>query len=104
MNKAQARNVVALIQKEPFYYRNFGIWWWHVKRQLKKHGYDKDQLYCLGDFHDPTADDYYEGLSEEQLDNEAYDYQYIHAVNSYNSTHAMTPDGEVYHTHDQDAE
>lgn len=104
MNKHQARNAVALLQKEPLYYRNFGIWWWHIKAELKRLGYDKAQLYHLGDYTDPSVAEYYAGLSTAERDYEAYTYQHAHAFEHYNTARAMTPDGETYLIHDQDAE
>ncbi|MBT8428398.1 MAG: hypothetical protein KJN79_00655 [Gammaproteobacteria bacterium] len=104
MTYMQASNVVALLQKEPLYYRNFGIWWWHVKREVKRHGFDKDQLYHLGDFDDPSIEPYYEGKTTAELDNLAYTYQYDHTFHKRNVNQTPTPDGEVYVIHDQDAE
>jgi hypothetical protein len=104
MNLMQAQNVVALLQKEPMYYRNFGIWWWHVKRELKRNGFDRDQLYHLGDFTDPSIEPYYEGMTRAELDAAAYRYQYAHTFHKYNVNMTHTPDGEVYLIHDQDAE
>jgi len=100
----QARNIVALLQKVPLYYRNFGIWWWHVKAELKRHGYRQDQLQHLGPFTDPSVEPYYAGKTTEELDTEAYSYQYAHTFSEYNSNLTMTPDGEVYMIQDQDAE
>jgi len=104
MTKRQAYNTVALLQKEPFYYRNFGIWWWYIKAELKRNGFDKAQLYYLGDFTDPSVKEFYEGLTREQVEHEAWSYQYDHAVHSYNSNLARTPDGDPYLIHDQDVE
>lgn len=104
MTYAQANNVVILLQKVPMYYRNFGIWWWHVKRELKRHGFDQDQLQHLGAFFDPSIEHYYEGMSRTELDHAAYDYQYAHTFDKYNVNMTSTPDGEVYLIHDQDAE
>jgi len=104
MTKQQAFTAVALLQKNPLYYRNFGIWWWHVKDELKRNGFDRDQLYHLGDFDDPSVRHYYEGMSTLDLDNEAYEYQYDHTFAEYNSNMTITPDGEQYLIQDQDAE
>ena len=104
MNLMQAQNVVALLQKVPMYYRNFGIWWWHVKDELKRNGFDRDQLYHLGDFTDPSVRPYYEGMTRAELDAAAYRQQYAHTFHKYNVNQTHTPDGEVYLIHDQDAE
>lgn len=104
MNSNQTRNVVAILQRDPLYYRNFGIWWWHIKRELKRNGVGRDELSNLGEYHDPTADDYYEGMSTLELDNEAFAYQYAHTYAKYNGSSTYTPDGDVYLIHDQDVE
>ena len=104
MTREQAFNVVSLLQKDPFYYRNFGVWWWHVKRQLKRNGFDQPQLQHLGGFTDPSVEPYYTGRSVRDLDREAFSYQHEHAFSDYNSPNAMTPDGEIYLVQDQDAE
>lgn len=80
MTPSQARNVVAIIQREPLFYRNFGVYWWHVKRELKRLGYDQEQLACLGDYHDPLVDEVYKGLSSAELDNLAFETQYTAAT------------------------
>jgi hypothetical protein len=104
MTKEQAFNVVSLIQREPFYYRNFGVWWYHVKNELKRLGYDQDQLHHLGGFTDPIAEAYYIGKTTEQLDREAFSYQYAHTFHKRNGNQCATPDGETYLILDQDAE
>jgi hypothetical protein len=104
MTLLQAQNVVILLQKVPLYYRNFGLWWWHVKRELKRNGFDKDQLYHLGEFTDPSVEHFFEGKDTVELDNEAYSYQYAHTFHKYNVNMGFTPDGEPYLIHDQDAE
>lgn len=104
MTYQQAHTIVGMLQKDHFFYRNFGVWWWHVKSELKRHGFKKNQLYHLGDFFDPSVDEFYEGKSEAELDNEAYEYQRDHTFHKYNSNAAITPDGDPYLIHDQDAE
>ncbi|MCU0912953.1 MAG: hypothetical protein MUC88_00145 [Planctomycetes bacterium] len=104
MTKEQAQNVVAILQKVPLYYRNFGIWWWHVKSELKRNGFGPDQLFHLGPFTDPSATPYYAGISPAELDRRAYSFQYAHAFSKYNSNMTSSPDGELYLIHDQDVE
>lgn len=104
MNKMQANNVVILLQKVPMYYRNFGIWWWHVKGELKRLGFDQDQLAHLGPFSDPSVLPYYEGMTKQELDDAAFTQQYAHTWHKYNVNMSSTPDGESYLICDQDAE
>lgn len=104
MNKMQASNAVAILQKEPLYYRNFGVWWWHIKAELKRNGYGADQLFHLGSFTDPSVSHYYEGMSTVERDNEAYEVQYANALNFRNNNLSTAPDGERYLICDQDVE
>ena len=104
MNKQQARNVVSIIQREPMFYRNFGPWWWHVKSELKRNGFDKEQLSILGDYTDESVDYIYSGLSTKQKDDDAFEHQWNHTFHKYNNNTSFTPDGEVYQVLDQDAE
>ena len=104
MNAVQSRNVVAIIQKEPFYYLNFGVYWWHIKRELKRQGYGPDQLHHLGDYEDTLGAEYLNGQSVKELDIKAFEYQWDHTFDMYNQSRHLTPDGEVYFLHDEDAE
>ncbi len=105
MTLDQARGVVLLLEHEPFYYRNFGVWWWHVKRELKRLGFTRDNLAHLGTFEDgDCVEHYYAGLSPEDLDDEAFTYQYDAALRHRDNSEASTPDGEVYRLLDEDAE
>jgi len=104
MNEVQSRNVVAILQKQPLYYRNFGVWWWHVKRELKRQGYQADQLHHLGDFEDSLGAEYLDGKSVKELDEVAFSHQWEHTFDKYNQNRHVTPDGEVYFLHDEDVE
>jgi len=106
MTPQQARNVVAILQKDPLFYRNFGVWWWHVKGQLKANGFTTDNLSSLGDFTDQSdlVVDSYEGLTTVDLDRKAYEFQWDHTFHKYNVNTSLTPSGEVYMVQDQDVE
>jgi len=104
MNAQQSRNVVAVLQQDPFYYRNFGVWWWHVKSELRRNGYTVDQLQHVGPFTDPSITDIYAGMSGVELDDAAFNHQAVHTFHKYNNNHSFTPDGEVYLVQDQDVE
>ena len=105
MTLDQARGVVLVLEQEPFYYRNFGVWWWYVKRELKRLGFTRDNLAHLGTFEDTAcADHYYPGLSPDELDDEAFGYQHDAALRHRNNAIASTPDGELYQLLDEDVE
>ncbi len=104
MNIQQCRNVVAILQKQPLYYRNFGPWWWHIKSELKRNGFTTDNLSNLGDFTDPSVLHIYEGMTTRQIDDEAFEHQWNHTFHKYNNNTSFTPEGEVYLVQDQDVE
>ncbi len=104
MTPSQGRNVVALLQREPLYYRNFGLYWWHVKRELKRMGYGPEQLYMLGDYFDPLAETVYAGLSVEELDNQAFETQYAAAIIARNRDTHFSAELGPYVIRDGDAE
>lgn len=105
MNLEQARAVVLVLQSRPLYYRNFGVWWWHVKRELKRLGFTRDNLAHLGDFEDTACvEHYYAGLSPAELTAEAFAYQASAAQSQDGNPRATAPDGEVYLLLDEDAE
>ena len=49
------RNAMTLLQTDPTAYRRFGVWWWPIKRLLKRDGYTTDNLAALGDYFDPES-------------------------------------------------
>lgn len=101
MTLAQARNVALMLSDEPLYYRNFGVWWWWVKRELRRLGFEQ----FVGPFEDQgCAEHYYDGMGPDELDREAFAYQLSAATTHRNEPMATAPDGEVYLLHDQDLE
>jgi len=105
MTLEQARAVVLVLQSVPLYYRNFGVWWWHVKRELKRLGFTRDNLAHLGDFEDgDCVAHYYGGMSPAELTAEAFAYQASAAASNDSGSWATAPDGEIYHLVDEDAE
>jgi len=104
MTPNQSRNVVALLQMDPLYYRNFGVYWWHVKAELKRLGYDKDQLFHLGDFKDPTVDPVYNGQSATELTLAAFQYQADSTFHQYNGVKHLDDILGVYLLQDNDVE
>lgn len=104
MTREQAQAVVLLLQDRPRSYRNFGVWWWWVKAELKRAGYTRANLYHLGSYTDPSCSRYYEDATPDEIAAEAFSYQaeaaMIHDCNAL----ATAPDGELYLLHDEDAE
>ena len=105
MRPGQARQIVALLQREPLYYRNFGIFWWYIKRELKRLGFTQDNLPHLGDYEDPICKRYYKGIPVQDLEEHAFVFQIDQARHKYNSDHSFIPmDNEVYIIQDEDVE
>ncbi len=104
MRYEQARNVVVQLQAEPLDYRNFGVYWWHVKDELKRHGFTQDNLQHLGGFTDPQAARYYAGLEPDELTSRAFELQADGAFVVAQSQWGYTPDGDVYFLLDEDVE
>lgn len=103
MTAQQAQNIVLLLQSEPMYYRNFGVYWWYVKKQLKRHGHTRDELQHLGSYDDPTAAHHLVGSGDE-LTSAALRFQAHHTYHKRNSAHTFAPDGDTYIVFDADAE
>ena len=104
MNQTVATNIISMLSVEPLYYRNFGFWWWFIKRELKRLGHTQDELMHLGDFHDPAVDPYYEGLDPVEMVSEALVFQHEHRFDKRDNPRSFLPDGEPYEIFDEDAE
>ncbi len=110
MTPQQARNAVALMQRTPMFYRNFGVWWWHIKAEVKRHGYGVEQLYLLGDYDDTKTTDVmaaYADKSSGQRTKEALEHQALAVLHKYNNNTSTLPSdagGGVYVLYDGDAE
>jgi hypothetical protein len=98
MDRPGALNIMSLIAADPLYYRNFGVWWFAVKAQLREAGHD------LGTYTDPAAEAYYDGLSPSELLDEAIEHQIEARQIRASSAFHMTPDGEPFQIWDEDME
>jgi hypothetical protein len=107
MRDQTARNLVALLQMEPLAYRHFGYYWWYVKLELKRAGFDRDQLPALGDYTDARCEAWYKTQRPSDLLQAAIEHQQSAAFLSYlNNTHAapVSAGGGVYVVYDGDVE
>lgn len=103
MNEARfARNCLAMLQKDPGFYRNFGYYWWGVKRVLKEH-YTQDNLYLLGDYEDREASERLATMPRQQMLLEAILEQQENVLYHMGRPRGSTPDGSPYTVFDQDA-
>jgi len=103
MNAEQASNTVLYLQSDPLAYRNFGVYWWWVKRELKRHGHTREQLRHLGDEHDPSCDRFVTG-SAADVTLLAFAEQFSNVTCNHRRAHGWTPDGDPYYVLDGDAE
>ena len=107
MNEQTVRAIVALLQRDPLYYRNFGFFWWFVKNELKRAGIERDQLPNLGDYTDERCEAWYKTQRHADLVGMALEHQEIAAFLDYNSNSHVAPiaaGGGVYVVYDGDVE
>lgn len=104
MTPGQAHNVATILQADPLAYRNFGVWWWHVKQELLRNGLDENVLPHLGGFTDRNADAHYADVPEAERDRYAFAEQYSAAVTQPHGKWCRTPGGDPYWLHDEDVE
>lgn len=105
MTPEQAANIVQMLRGDPYYYRNFGVYWWHVKRQLKANGHTVAVLPHLGDFEDPdpVVAEKYDGLSGAELDRLAFLEAAENSIYHRNdASHVDDETGETYYLYDED--
>ena len=98
------QNIVQVLQEHPTYYRNFGPWWWPLKRILKRAGFDRHNLQVLGD-HDEDDERLHEmtdGLTDVELVTRALEAQEYSAKFTPGGPNQYWPDGEPYHLIDPD--
>lgn len=102
MNATTATNIVMVLTQDPLYYRNFGWFWWWIKRELKKVGHARDELLHLGDYEDANIFSHYEKY--EDVLAEALAFQANHIFDKRNNPYSQLPDGETYLVYDEDVE
>ncbi len=105
MTPDQAVNIVQMLRAEPLYYRNFGPYWWHVKKQLKANGHTSAVLPHLGDFEDPdpVVAEKYDGFDDADLDIMAFEAAAENSMYRRNDPdHVDDETGETYHLYDED--
>ena len=96
--------IVQMLQAEPRRYRDYGCFWWGIKRILKEHGYGPDQLYLLGSCTDLEAESHLPAEPDAALLAEAIrEQQYRAAFEPYSPDCYYPDDGSPYHLVDDDA-
>ena len=104
MIPTQATPIIQVLQNDPLFYRNFGPWWWGIKKQLKDLGHTQAELQHLGDTDDETCHHLYVGLTPNQVYRSGLKHQSNATALHYNSKHTQFDDGEPYYIHDNDVE
>ncbi len=99
--KRVCNNMLQILQTNPIEYKNFGIYWWPVKRLLRKF-HTQDELYMLGSYIDPDATNRIPPTPWETLIKDAL-AEYRNNKTFTPGQSYVDPQGEVYHLHDQDA-
>ena len=97
------RNVVQQLQAEPRRYKLFGVYWWAIKALLRGAGYDKDQLYMLGDYRDPAVAELVPPMPLEETLAEAFEEYRFNAQYPRSGGMVESPDGELVKLYDEDA-
>jgi hypothetical protein len=101
--KSISRNMLDVLQTDPRNYRNFGIYWWPVKRVLKRL-YTRDNLYMLGDYEDEeVAAMVPVGLNLDDLMQAALEEYGRNATFNLNSAQVANTEGEPVTIFDEDA-
>lgn len=97
------RNILMVLQREPVQYRNFGVWWWRVKRLLKK-TYSAGNLFLLGGFEDPRAPELTPGdLSDADMLRQALETYTLNRRYLLGSNRVQDLEGQPYLIVDDDA-
>lgn len=105
MNKRQIEQLTQLFLADPFAYRNFGPWWYFVKREARRLGFGPQHVMHWGDYHDPEAERHWpESLSVDQRVRLAYETYADNAASQYGSDRHLGDDGEIYMIRDLDVE
>jgi hypothetical protein len=104
MNEALATNILSILAVDHLYYRNFGWYWWGIKRELKRLGHGPSELKHLGDYYDGSVDVYYADLEIPDMIDAALVHQDQHRFHKRNNSRSFLPDGEPYILFDEDAE
>lgn len=99
-----ARSVRALLDEDPFRYRNFGAYWFFVKALLKRF-YDRHDMPILGDYEDRSVNARMpDGLNAwELMERAAAEYAHNAGFNLGQST-VEDDDGERFTLRDTDIE
>lgn len=104
MQASSISNIVQHLRQDPLYYRNFGPYWWHVKRRIKAAGHTEKVLPHLGDYEDTSEEvtSRCDGKTPEELDNLALKVCAENSLHRRNNPHHLDEYGESYLLFDPD--
>lgn len=97
-----ARNIRPTLKQDPREYRDFGAYWWPVKRFLKIY-YTRNDLYSLGDYEDPEMVATLPEVDEDTMLRLALEDYVSNKQFNMGSNRVETPDGDVHTIWDCDA-
>lgn len=101
--KVFADSALQLLQADPANYRNYGMYWFLVKRVIKQF-HTRDNLYLLGDYEDASVNERIPAFDNlgEALQAAAEEYRYNVTFNN-KSPHQEDDQGDPFVLFDSDA-
>lgn len=96
------QNYVAMLQTEPLYYRNFGVYWYRFKQILRAAGFNQDHATILGDYVEEDLVERFKDMDEETFLPLAMEEAMANWQLNDQSQWQADPDGGYVFTLDQD--
>lgn len=101
--KGALQNIVAVLQRNPLYYRHFGVYWFRLKQMLKDAGFGRQHLPILGDYTDESLLHRFDGMADDVFFREACKDQALNLRFNHMSSWQVDPeDGQSVHIFDED--